>query len=333
MEKDEIVITALENLSKKGSVSGKWQGQRKGDLDGLIDLCVNNQQYIIHTEVKRELRSYQLSQIQDLAKEYKNQFIVVAEKIFPKIKEELRRLEISYLEVNGNVFLKNNFFLIWIDTKAEPLFDKQKKTNRAFTKTGLKVVFYLLQNNSNIRKTYREISVETGVGLGNINYVFNGLKDAGHLVKLNNTAYKLINKKGLIEKWSNAYEDRLKPSIFIGSFSFFSSLDFNNWKRLKINTKHTVWGGEPAAELITNFLNPSELLIYTSESRSNLIKNYRLIPDLNGNIKVYKKFWNDDQYGKTSPPLLVYVDLMNSAKPRNIEVANKILNNDLQDLL
>ena len=41
-----------------------------------------------------------------------------------------------------------------------------------------------------------------------------------------------------------------------------------------------------------------------------VIKNYRLIPDTNGKVEVYKKFWNKDEANiDMVPPLLIYTDL------------------------
>lgn len=57
----------------------------------------------------------------------------------------------------------------------------------------------------------------------------------------------------------------------------------------------TWWGSEPAGDILTNYLKPGELTPYTLESRNELIKHYRLIPDKEGKVKVYQKFWVDDE--------------------------------------
>ena len=87
--------------------------------------------------------------------------------------------------------------MIWIDTNKEVIIEKEK-INRAFTKTGLKVIFHFLLNDNQLNQTYREIANKAGVGLGNINYVINGLKENGYLVNLNDNHYKLTNKPGLL---------------------------------------------------------------------------------------------------------------------------------------
>jgi hypothetical protein len=73
-----------------------------------------------------------------MAKEY-DPFIVISQRIFPKIKEELCNRNVDYLEANGNIYLKEKGMFLWIEAN-NPFEIKDKTTNRAFTKTGLKVV-------------------------------------------------------------------------------------------------------------------------------------------------------------------------------------------------
>ena len=326
----KIVNTALENLAKYTGIKADWRGVAPINVDGEVKFLFDKKRHKLYAVVKKELRNHQLQSIVALARKHKNHFILVAEKLFPKIKEALRQNEVAYLEANGNIWLKAGNTFLWIDTHKELAIEKEK-INRAFTKTGLKVIFHLLLNEEHVNQTYRALAEITGVGLGNINYVINGLKESGHLVKLNRKQYKLVHKQELLEKWMNAYEERLKPTLFIGTFKFIKPQDFTNWKKMQFKNKNTIWGGEPAGDLLTNYLKPAELTIYTMETRAELIKNYRLVPDPNGNVKVYQKFWDEHTTSNTAPPLLAYVDLMNTGDPRNIETANKIYTHGLQN--
>lgn len=331
MKEEEIVNKALENLAKN-EIIGTLKKKATQELDGEIDLIIYNEHCRLFIKVKRELRNHQLPHIQQLAEKYKDNFLIVAERIFPKIKEELRNNKIPYLERNGNIWLKKGKILLWIDTNKELITEKEK-TNRAFTKTGLKVIFHFLLNEENVNQTYRELANITDVGLGNINYIINGLKENGFLIRLDKTKYKLINKKDLLEKWIIAYEEHLKPRLFIGRFKFIKNEEFIKWKQLRFKKQDTIWGGEPGGDILTNYLKPAELTIYTNETKAELMKNYRLIPDPNGNIKVYKKFWNNSDSRNIAPPLLIYTDLMNTGDQRNIETAQKIYTDVLQNKL
>jgi hypothetical protein len=285
-----VVNTALDNLFRQTGIKGEWKESAIKETDGEITFLINNQQQTCCLVVRKEIRNHQLSNLQTLALKYKNHFMIVAERIFPNIKEALRQNNIPYLEANGNVWFKKEKLLLWIDTNKEVIIEKEK-TNRAFTKTGLKVIFHFLLNDNHVNQTYREIANKAGVGLGNINYVINGLKENGYLLNLNDNQYKLTNKRELLERWMVAYEERLKPGLFIGTFKFIKPEDFDQWNRIKFKDIHTKWGGESAGDILTNYIKPVELTIYTNEKRADLMKHYRLIPDPTGNVKVYHIFW------------------------------------------
>ncbi len=332
MTEYEIINIAIENLQKTTGISSSWNNNGEPNFDGEIEIMIDNQLVGFNVEIKQELRNHQLPKIIDQANRFAP-LMVVATHIFPKIKEELRRNNIGYLETNGNIWMKKNGIMLWMELQKR-LVETKNISNRAFTKTGLKVVFHFLLHENEVNMPYREIANSTEVGLGNINYVITGLKEMGFLIKLNKNEYKLANKKELLEKWITAYYEKLLPTLKVGTFRFLKEEDFINWKKLPLRTEKTWWGGEPAGDLFTNYLRPTELTLYTLETRNELIKNYRLIPDEKGNVKVFKKFWKqDDVNDNVVPPLLVYADLMNNGDRRCMETAQKIYDEFLQNKL
>ncbi|MEQ9582509.1 MAG: type IV toxin-antitoxin system AbiEi family antitoxin, partial [Arenibacter sp.] len=69
-----------------------------------------------------------------------------------------------------------------------------------------------------------------------------------------------------------------------------------------------------------------------TEPRNKLMKNYRLVPDEGGNVKIYEKFWKDNTEEKEAVhPLLAYADLIMKGDRRCTETAEKIYNEYLQD--
>jgi len=323
MKESDIVQIALENLEKAFKIRGKWKPLDKKEVDGKIDLFIDEQKLTFNIEVKAEIREHQLSRIIEKAERNKP-FMVVAQRIYPKIKDALHKHQIPYLEWNGNIWLQQGKILLWLDN-LKPLPISEEKVNRAFTKTGLKVVFQFLMDEQWINLPYREIANRTEVGLGNINYIMNGLLDNGYLLKQNQKVNRLTKKKDLLEKFITAYQKKLKPTLHIGTFRFLKKDDQENWKQINLKNQKTYWGGEPAGELLTKYLRPEVYTLYTNETRNELIKNYRLIPDPNGNVLAYKKFWTTPEVNNNVvPPLLVYTDLMYTADRRCIETANKI---------
>jgi len=102
------------------------------------------------------------------------------------------------LEANGNAFIQKNGKFILIDN-SPPLKSTHNENNRAFTKTGLKVVFQLLVDNTNLFVSQRELAEKAGVALGNIPLVIKGLKTVGLLLKRNDFNYQWSNKDEAID--------------------------------------------------------------------------------------------------------------------------------------
>lgn len=330
MKETEIVHLALENLQQNAGITGKWQNDGPEELDGQVEFFFNNQYIKLNTEIRQELRNHQLPKIIEQADRL-GPLLVVANHLFPKIKEELRLKHIGYLEANGNIYLQHKGIMVWLDGQ-KPIAPATEKGNRAFTKTGLKVLYHFFLDEHLVQLRYREIAQIADVGLGNINYIMNGLKELNFIIEVRKNEYRLNNKKELFDKWIAAYEERLKPALLTGTFRFLTENDFLNWKNLEIDTKRTKWGGEPAGYIYTNYLRPQILTLYTDESRNELVKNYRLIPDEKGNVQVFKKFWlKDDANNKAVPPLLAYTDLINTNDRRCTETAKKIYDEFLQN--
>ena len=325
MTKQEIIYLALENLEKKAHIKSKWVPSAKTGLDGKLMLQIEKTETRYNVEIKKELRSHHVPKIALINKE-NEPFMLVAGRLFPKVKEQLQQENIAYLEANGNIFIKNQGNLIWIDGN-DPIRIENEAENRAFTKTGLKVVMLFLLDENWLNKTYRQLAEKSCTTIGNITHIFNGLKKDNILIPLSKKEYKLNNKKALLDKWIAAYELKLKPILKIGTFRFLKEEHFLNWKNVPLQNEKSYWGGEPAGDLLTNYLRPEELTLYTTESRNDLIKKYKLIPDDKGNIKVYQKFWAENEM----PPLLVYADLINTRDRRCFETAQKIYDEYLQN--
>ena len=103
---------------------------------------------------------------------------------------------------------------------------------------------------------------------------------------------KITDKKNLIDKWAYEYVRKLKPSLLIGTFRFANSENLGKLARTRLKYRAYPMGGEPGADVLTTYLRPEELTLYTEENISTLIKKFHLLPDSQGNVKVYQKFWN-----------------------------------------
>jgi hypothetical protein len=257
--------------------------------------------------------------------------LVLANDILPKIKSNFKDTGINYIDGAGNAFIKNKNIFVFIEGRKKNEMAKDLKA-KPFSKAGLKIIFHLFINEHLLNATIRQIAGATGTSLDSVHKTINGLKQLNYLMALKKDSLTWHNKKDLFEKWITEYENRLKPGLSIGNFRFVKEQDFFAWKKMALSNEITQWGGEPAAELLTGYLKPEILTLYTAETKGDLIRNYRILPDANGYIRVYQKFWKlETKKEKTTPPLLVYTDLINTGNNRNSETAQKIYERFLQD--
>jgi len=325
MNEIEILNNAIHNLEKNIPLNWEWKAidyDKDKGVDGELSIILNNQEKMFFVEIKKDVKNHQLFNILN----YKNKFthfLLVAEKLYPKVKKELRENRVNYLEGNGNVYINTDDLFLYVDTN-EVTKTLKEKGNRAFTKTGLKVIFHFLLKPKLINQTQREIAEVTNVALGNIPLIINGLLETNLIARLDKNEYVINNYEELLNKWITEFEQTLKPTLFKQRFRFQNK--DKDWRTIPLNTDKTVWGGEPAGDIITNHLRPEKFILYTKETTKELILNYKLLPDDEGEIMVYDRFWNNDYNTNTAPKELVYTDLMITDDKRCKETAKIIFN-------
>lgn len=329
----EIVKLALANLRVLTGIQGEWlaeQSSYDSSCNGHALFYINDKVLEFNVEVKREFRQYHVSTLVEQASRY-SPLLLIAERLYPAQKERLREHQISYLDVAGNAYIRNGEVFLWIEgQKGASNGVEATKTNRAFTKAGLKVVFALLQNQDTINYSYRELALFAGVALGTINEVMTALKEAGYVLRVNKNRVILDNKKQLLDQWLVGYGNVLKPSLLMGSYYMRDTV---NWKIAKL-PEGAIWGGEPAGDLATGYLSPEQWTIYIDHGKNEVAKALQLIPEQRGNLKLFKKFWTNaanDAQNIITPDLLTYADLLLTGDQRCIETANIIYEQKLSN--
>lgn len=166
MKQQEIIHTAFNNIPEDIGLNIIWEDAPVDKIDGRIKINIDDLEILFNAEIKKELREHQLPKIELNAEQYPP-FMLIAHYLRPAIKKKLREKNIAYLEKNGNIFLKQKGKFLFIDVN-KPIKLAEATGNRAFTATGLKVVFQFLIDDKLVNKTYREIADFTKTALGNV---------------------------------------------------------------------------------------------------------------------------------------------------------------------
>lgn len=329
-------LNAIQTYIKTDALKINILNKNEYNIDSIITLkYLNYNEITYHLKIKKNITN--LQQISLLKETYDKNSLIICRGLTKAISEKMIQNKIQFVDLFGNIYLENKYFLIYSTGKIIPQDKTKLSAGRAFSKTGLKTIFQFILDPDLVNKNYRNISEILNVSLGSLKWIFYNLKNENLILSYDRGERILYNKKELMNKWIPAYKEKLRPSLIMGRYRFAKNLDLNTWQNLLDNMEETFWGCEPAIALLDNYLKPEIFTIYTNKPEFELIKTLRLIPDEKGNIEILRTFWNlsyfnysQAQIDKIVPTFLIYADLINSGISRNLEVAELLrLKNDI----
>lgn len=262
----------------------------------------------------------------------KQPVLLIAKYITPTVMDNLANNGINTLDCAGNChirYVKGNKIKFHLTNKGEKNTLMAEKPYPAFQEAGLKVIFYLLQEFTNVNKPYREIQSATGVSLGAIKNVFDVLVERNFIL-MTSSKRTLKNINALLNLWTENYNQVLKPKLLLSRMTFRTNEQRIKWLAMDL-PDGMYWGGESGANMVDSYLEPGAFDIYTQIPAARLLKTGFVRFDETGEIRIYKKFWNWETKNHLVPPVIIYADLIGSGNSRCIEMAERLLNNELKD--
>ncbi|MFT3738464.1 MAG: type IV toxin-antitoxin system AbiEi family antitoxin [Breznakibacter sp.] len=306
----------------------------RAEYDAILTIKELQFTVVAKAELRKANKGLVLAQLNEIENKSTRPVLIVSKFIASDIAQELKEKSINYLDIAGNTFIKKDDLILFITGQKARKIEKTNQT-RAFQETGLKLIFSLLTNPDNLQLSYRELAEKTDIAIGSVSIVMKELEEQNFILKTE-TKRVLKNKTELLNRWIVGYNDVLRPKLLKKRMRFTIE-NSNNWDTLPIHEVEGIflWGGEPAAALLTGKINPLEFIIYTNTTWQNLIRPLGLKPDDKGDVEIMQIFWQEvDKYRERPvvPALLVYADLISSGIGRNSEIAKTILENELNYL-
>jgi hypothetical protein len=327
----DILVLAIHSLADSTGLQASIEAiepvQRVGS-DAIIDLKDGNKRWRFYIEAKSQLTSHTLGSaiaaVSEIKKKHSSVALVAAY-VNPSQADKLQKLGIEFFDTAGNAFLQQKGLHVFISGRKPQESKSLGRPARAFNPTGSRLIFALLSQPGLENKSYRELAKASGISLGAVNWIMNDLKSLGHLSDLGTRGRRLSNRKELLKRWVSAYPEQLRPKLILGRYRTERARDW--WQKAELPSE-AFWGGEVAAKLVTRYLKPQTVTIYSESNLPRLQAQYGLRRDSKGDIELLRRFWKFDQWDeknlRTVPPLLTYADLLMTADDRNLETAEII---------
>jgi hypothetical protein len=326
----DILDRAIEALAKatdiKIEVGHYLHKSPEYDATGTLTVDGNKIPLAIKLTVRPTPAMVMLTRL----KQTHEQTLIVADYVNPIMAERLKAEDIWFLDTAGNAYIKQRPLFIYIKGNKPVEKPATRTLSRAFQPTGLKVIYALLCNPELVNAPYREIAQIAGVALGTIGWVITDLTQLGHIVDMGNRGRRLKGRRKLLERWITAYPEILRPKLEIGRYK---AQNPDWWQTTPLTKLQAYWGGEVAADKLTNYLKPEIITLYIQEKQAiKLILTNKLRKDPVGDIELLKIFWDvDNEFNNNQlvNSILIYADLMATGDPRNIETAEIIYEQEL----
>lgn len=332
--KNKILKFAIEAFKKSCGLQmriGKVQ-YPAGDLkiDAVLKMKVQQKELKFAVEIKSVMNSSVIGFMLHHKNEFPNAQLLVSNYVNPTMAERLKGNEINFIDTAGNSYINIPPVFIFVKGNKPPRSQTISAKGKAFTPSGLKMIYALLCDEKLLNRPYRSMAKASCIALGTVSRVIDNLKELGFVIDMGVRGKKFANRDVLFNRWCMDYAEKLKPKLLLGRFE--GPYDF--WKKSSLEPSHGQWGGEVAALKLTKYLRPQNVIIYAREEklRDILLQN-KLKRTEKGNVEIYKIFWPiDDKLDKSVVhPFIIYSDLLEINNQRTIETAKMIYDKNITE--
>ena len=328
MKENELLELALEAL--RNNLPGQAEIKTVKPLraprlraDYLLRIVMKGKEIKYYAEIKANVTKADKLLAMMRKGEFNHPLLLVTTYINTQLADELKQNGTEFIDTAGNAFIDQPPLYIFVKGN-KPVFVKVLPAIRTFKPAGLKIIYAFLCHPSLENKTYREIAVQADVALGTVGWIMKELKALEFLLDMGKRGQRLIQRKKLLQRWVTAYPEQLRPKLILGRFRG----EHEWWRQKTLDHLIAQWGGEIAAERLTQYLQPQIITIYTTAQQLNqLLAENRLRKDPTGDVEILERFWKPAElFGREDlvHPILIYADLLATGNERNIETAKII---------
>ncbi|MGO4307738.1 type IV toxin-antitoxin system AbiEi family antitoxin [Cupriavidus sp. RAF12] len=266
--------------------------------------------------------------------------LLVTTYLTPALAGQCREMGLQFIDTAGNTYLDAPDLFVFVSGQTPPDSVVRPTVRISGNPSSQRMVFALLCEPALLQATYREIARVSGIALGSVGAVFNGLAARGWLLETRQEERRRLTAPDrLLDEWVTNYptilRHRLQPRRF-------SAPNPEWWRSVGVVDLGASWGGEVAAESMVGGLRPEWQTLYVFPSRmaqamQGLTQKHKLRPNPEGAVEVLEAFW-DPSIDKSAgaglvPPVLVYADLMATLSAADLEVAAQLRKGIIKDVL
>ncbi|MCZ2721390.1 type IV toxin-antitoxin system AbiEi family antitoxin [Marinomonas sp. 15G1-11] len=284
--------------------------------DGELCLIVSGDNYHFYVAVKNIHRKESLD---SLLGESASNTLLICNRLTSYLADICTQKGLNFIDTAGNVRIDNNGLHLWIESqkgKTQKTFTDETKSNK-LGEGSAKLLFALLSKPEILNVSYREMAEYASISLGMVSKGL-GIFEEESLISLGKNR-RILDVKRMLAIWVEAYRLSIRPKLGGVRLEYKG-----NWQDLPIE-EGDYWGGEAAADVLTHYLYPQYLQLFTRLPLQKKLAQLNCRTNLEGALWLVPAFWGTKlEWTIKSQALLAVAELEASKDSRNIEVARMI---------
>lgn len=338
----EILQDCLEKINCLPSLRAVEQFRLPTPLGDSADGCITltaptasvQYRYHIKNNISGPAASLAVNQLKRQQSKSPHPALLLTRYLPDSAIEKLIQANLEFADTAGNIYLNSPAAYILIRGQRPPVSGPSAKA--AFTPTGLKLIYAILQNPAILAGTIREQAAAAGISIGSVSNIIKCLVQRSYLHRQpGKAAYAIANYERLRQRWELGYAESLRAKLLLKRFTPFQAKTFLDDLQAplidQLESQGGLIGGELGAAIATAYLRPESAVIYLPETA-----NYRAIatalklkPSPTGNITFLQQFgnrngWPEFQTAPLVHPLLLHAELMLHPDDRLRETASRL---------
>ncbi|MGY2134437.1 type IV toxin-antitoxin system AbiEi family antitoxin [Hymenobacter sp. HD11105] len=334
---EQLILWACQALEASTGLSARLEAFGReprppvapGDHRGNGCLRIGPQEQLFIVNARLRVQPETIGNLRALQPTSREPVVLIVPYISDQQGEKLRHSAIHYLDTAGNAYLQSadRHFFVLVRGQRQPLA-AQPTPHRAFQPAGVQLLYHLLSEPALLQATYRTMAGQAQVALGSVSILLRSLQQLG-LLRDEAGERRWTEPAHVLRRWVDAYGEVVRPKLTPQRYRWLDpGVARQGWQQVELGAD-MAWGGEPAAHLLLEgYLLPEYFTLYTTASRSEVMRRLRLIPDAQGTIEVLRPMETtlakEHRGAPAVHPLVVYADLIRTTDPRNREVALRL---------
>ncbi len=311
MSVEAELVNFTESLPKS------WQADfnfaQNKNFDGTLTIWLGERAHRLKVDFKRIHRKESLRNVKAHT-QLDGRYVLVTNTLSDFLKDECENLGINYIDESGNIRIVNDDLYILITKPYQN--DATKKQPVAMTEGIVKCVFALICEPVLLKSTYEEISRKAGISVSMANKAIKFLIEKNHIQK-DKLKRRFFDENSLMYDWLLSYYKHIGSKQI--TIPYPPPLD---WREIEL-PDGAIWGGEAAAAVLTDYLHPQNLVLY-SKSQVHGYEFNKANPNA-PRLQICRPFWGDElKITEKGRALLTIAELLATQDGRNREVAEII---------